>query len=241
MSVYKLRFDEEFISPSVCGEYLYVTNFVGSFGGNTVKIIRTTALSDEECHSDANRVHARLPAAQAQTYNALQVYDDKVEGENLREVLKDLKALEKGRLTVFVNRLGHCMIMEVSPLSFKNMWTYDRFLWSKYGVKLPRGISLWNGYDESYGETHVAGARQGTGNEKLEEEEKKELRRKLEEKDVELAACKKELEEKGLELERSKNRELVLSWLVEEKKKEVKMAKDQFLAFKATLRSMVDQ
>ncbi|CAL1398255.1 unnamed protein product [Linum trigynum] len=122
---------------------------------------------------------------------------------------------ERRGSTAYVNRLGLCLIHATDRETV--IRTDDSFGWSKYGVELPE----------------AAGVQGSVGFDAV-EANNEELRRSLEEKTVELAACKKELEEKSMELtvcmkelEWSKKMEKLMNQLVEEKEKVNEMMKIQ--------------
>ncbi|CAI0407680.1 unnamed protein product [Linum tenue] len=111
-------------------------------------------------------------------FRALEVFGTTIAGYKFIELCDELSALAKGGLSVLVNRLGHCIIHGLGHSSTHNVRIHDRFGWSKYGVKLPHQDAIVVGSDG--------------------------LRRSLEERNVELEACKKELEAKSAELKECK-------------------------------------
>ncbi|CAL1372983.1 unnamed protein product [Linum trigynum] len=231
MSVYSLNSDDKFITPSC--QNVEVRLYKGDT--NDFKVTQTAYWSDH-WSDPAYRV-----GPTAEKYKALQVFGTTIEGDRFQELVDELKAIEEGGILIFVNRLGLCIISEIRHPSIKAMRINDYFGWSKYGVRVPleviRTSTVWNKFDMHNGETVIDVQRivRSDADEAIEE-----LRRSLEEKDLELTACKKELEEKSMELT-SCRKELVLSknieslWrkLVEEKEKVNEMMQSQILAFKA--------
>ncbi|CAL1377165.1 unnamed protein product [Linum trigynum] len=221
MSAFRLKSDNEFITPSSDGEGILVYPYKGDI--NDFKVFQATHRSNDHW-GDGFHI-----SATAKQYKALELFGVTIEGDRLKELAKELHGMETKNMFIYVNRAGLCMITQLKNTSIRTMRINDYFGWSEYGVRVPQSTivaSPWNKLDMSNGATmmDVRGLVRDA-------EEAEQLRRSLEEKNVELATCKKELEG-------SRKMESVLSKLVEAKEMEVGMVKNQLLGFQANLESM---
>ncbi|CAL1372979.1 unnamed protein product [Linum trigynum] len=163
-TVFSLTSDNEFISL-IDDTRVEVRRYKGDVNNfNTIR--RTDYASDN---------HWGIPAVEVgpgEGYEALEVFGTAIEGENFKQLVKELKAVEDGeKIHFFVNRLGLCMISRINHPTIKAMRINDYFGWSKYGVKLPRDVTkftVWSRADMHSGETLVDSRGMGRASEEAE-------------------------------------------------------------------------
>ncbi|CAL1372985.1 unnamed protein product [Linum trigynum] len=275
--VFSLNSDNEFISP-----FMDALVAVLSYKGD-VNDFRTIQGTDYYSNDDWG---TRVEVGPGEEYEGIKLFGTTIVGDKFKQLVDELKSVEdRERIHFFVNRLGLCIVGRIGHPTISAMRINDYFGWSKYGVKLPQDVTkftVWSRADMHSGETLIDARGMSRAAEEalqrsLEEKSvelaacKKELKEKnvelvvrkkeMEEKEMELVACKKEMEEnnvelvackKGLEeknvelaackkeLEWSKRIESLQSELMEKKDKEVETMKNQLLAFKDILRSLID-
>ncbi|CAI0407672.1 unnamed protein product [Linum tenue] len=180
-------------------------------------------------------------------FGALEVFGVTIQGKlQWSDLANDLKLPGDNNYdgeTMFrllVNRRGLCFLEGVRTESFTVLRINDCFGWSRYGVKVPEFTSanVCNKCD-MYTFGTVVDVRGAMLAAEEATAEVKVLRKEVEKGKLELAVCRKELECTKEMVEKSDAIESLFNKLVDEKEREVEEVKNQLVAFKAALASLV--